>query len=142
MIIPPDTKVQVIDTKDKNRETQNSAWVRHCKPFGLKLPLACLRFCKETLVFGTVGMERTMSQSLTDGAPFLQHPTGLIGEINLTEPLVDVFDGLTGGVKHVGLIEAVIAQLIEYNLIRRKINHALSGKTTHQPVDRQEQNSL
>ena len=92
---------------------------------------------QELAVVVAVGMEGLVAESRLDGLPVLDELAGPRTEVLLVETLPDVVDGLLRGVQHVGLVEAVVAQLVEHNLVGREISDA--GLAAAQLVGSQQQ---
>ena len=70
-------------------------------------------------------MERAVGKCFADGAPLSDELACLVGEETILETAVDVVDGLWGGMQHVGCIEAVVAQLVEQDLVGGKISQSI-----------------
>ena len=87
--------------------------------------LALEGLLSKCLVFGGVGIERAVGKCLADGSPLANVLTCLVGEETILEAAVDVVDGLWGGMQHVGCIEAVVAQLVEQDLVGREIEQRI-----------------
>ena len=99
------------------------------KPAGRKMGIflaeggeALLRLCREVAVFGRIGVKGFVRQCLLQGAPFGKVVLGSWREVAIYEALPDVVDSLCRGVQHVGGIEAVVAELVEDELVGGEIN--------------------
>ena len=92
---------------------------------------------QELPVVITVRMERAVMECLLHRFPIFDKLTGAFAEVELGKALPDVLYGLGRGMEHVCLIKAIVAQLIEHNLICREIIDAVIF-TAH-PVGRHQE---
>ena len=101
-----------------------------------------MRFAKKLLIFGRLRVERTVLKGFADRVPLLKEVERGRREEGFGQPLVDVADCLLTGGEHVFLIEAVVAELIVDDLIRREIGNRRVIKRPDDLVDSQQQRGL
>ncbi len=88
-----------------------------------------------------VRTEGLMRKCLPDTLRLLHDVPRLVRKAELHEFLPDEADGLRGGVHHIFGVEAVVAQLVEQELVGRKVED-LPRKSLAQLVDGHEEHRL
>ena len=83
-----------------------------------------------------------MAKCGADGPPLLEKGEGGIREIGFRHAIVDVVYCLAAGMKHIGLIETIVAQLIVQYLIGREIAHKSRAVTLKKCIDSKEESGF
>ena len=68
-------------------------------------------------------MERLVTKCCLDGLPVVNELLGQRAKIFFGQAFPNIIYGLLRRVQHVGLLEAIVTQLIEHNLVGREIAH-------------------
>ena len=76
---------------------------------------------EESFIFFAVGIEWAVGEGIENGLPFFEEKNRAVGEKSLSKALPDVFYSLLGRVQHIGLVEPVVAQLVENDFVSGKI---------------------
>lgn len=98
------------------------------------------RLLQERAVALGVAGEGAVGQSGVYLVPLRGYLAALGGEVRLGEHLADVGDGRGRGVRHVGVVEAVVAQVVHEDFVGGEV--VANAALALQPVDGQQQGGL